>query len=208
MTHPGGPQQPYGPPPGQAPYGPPPGQTPYGPPPSKKRKVPVWLWVIGGIVVIAIIGSAIGAAASKKKTGTTASAPRSAATDSPAQAPTGAPSAVHVTKPPAAVATTPPFTPKTLLSISGSGTQSTQKFTTGTNDWDLAYSYDCSGFVGGSGNFIVDIYNGDGTPSFENQGANELGAGALKVQHYHSGGTFYLQISSECSWTVKALTAQ
>jgi hypothetical protein len=90
--------------------------------------------------------------------------------------------------------------PQVLLSIKGSGTKTTQSFTA-AGAWDLSYTYDCSNF-GGQGNFQVMVYNNDGSLSFENAPVNELGASGSDVEHYHTGGTFYLEVNSECSWSV------
>ena len=48
------------------------------------------------------------------------------------------------------------------------------------------------------------IYNGDGTMSFSNAAVNQLGKSGADVEHYHSGGTFYLTVNSECSWKIEA----
>lgn len=91
----------------------------------------------------------------------------------------------------------------TLLNVRGSGTKTTETFTVG-DEWDLLWSYNCSGFAGGSGNFIVDIQRkggGFGTPV----GVNQLGSGGDSTEHYHDGGTYYLEINSECSWAVKVV---
>lgn len=103
----------------------------------------------------------------------------------------------------AASPSTPAAAPKTLLDIDGNGSKTTEKFTT-QGDWDLRYSYDCSAF-GGQGNFQVYIYNGDGSPSFANSGVNQLGASGSDVDHYHTGGTFYLVMNSECRWHVQVI---
>lgn len=92
--------------------------------------------------------------------------------------------------------------PQVLLDLTGSGTKQTQKFSAG-GDWDLEWSYDCSNF-GAQGNFVVEVYNGDGSISFENSAVNQLGNKGQDVQHYHKGGTFYLDISSECNWHLTA----
>lgn len=97
----------------------------------------------------------------------------------------------------------PSPSPQVLLNISGSGTKTTQKFTTSGQDWDLAWTYNCAAF-GDSGNFIVDVKNSDGSSS-DNQGVNQLGANGADTEHFHSGGTFYLEVNSECSWTVKVI---
>jgi len=97
---------------------------------------------------------------------------------------------------------TPARQPQTLLDLSGSGSKTTQKFTA-ARDWDLTWSYDCSNF-GSQGNFEVFVYNGDGTLSFQNAPINQLGAKGNDVEHYHTGGTFYLVMNSECGWHVIA----
>jgi len=97
---------------------------------------------------------------------------------------------------------TPPAQPQVLLTLDGSGSKTTQKFTTGGDDWDLNWTYDCSAYGGGTGNLIVNVYNGDGSFSFKNAGVNQLGKGGADVEHFHSGGTFYLVVGSECKWHI------
>lgn len=97
----------------------------------------------------------------------------------------------------------PAAAPKVLLDIQGSGTKSTEKFTTAGSDWDLQYAYNCSNF-GSRGNFIVSVNGGDGGLS-SNAGVNQLGASGNDVDHYHTGGTFYLEVNSECSWHIKVI---
>ena len=93
----------------------------------------------------------------------------------------------------------PTAAPSTLLDISGQGTKSTQKFTA-SGDWDLAYTYNCANF-GSTGNFAVEITADD--PTTLELPVDELGMSGASVEHYHDPGTFYLQITSECLWTVK-----
>lgn len=99
---------------------------------------------------------------------------------------------------------TPVPTPKVLLDQSGSGIETTVKFTA-PSDWDLVWSYSCATAYGGSGNFQVFIYGSDG--STEGIGANELGSGGNNVDHLHAGGSIYLEVNSECSWHITAQTA-
>jgi hypothetical protein len=96
--------------------------------------------------------------------------------------------------------TAPPVTAgKTVAAFSGSGIENTPKFTV-TDTWKLDYSFDCSGF-GSSGNFIV---NEDGGSDFSGASVNELGPGKSGSTYaYGDEGTHYLQVNSECSWTVK-----
>lgn len=91
--------------------------------------------------------------------------------------------------------------PQTLLKLSGSGTKTTQSFTAAKN-WDLNWSYDCSNF-GNQGNFVVTTYNDSGSPSFSNAPVNQLGSSDSGVEHYHNGGTFYLEVNSECKWNIE-----
>jgi len=95
-----------------------------------------------------------------------------------------------------------PIAPQVLLDIMGSGTKSTQNFTAGS-DWDLYWTYDCSNF-GGRGNFMVTVYNSDGTVSYNNVPVNQLGQSDFDVEHYHTGGTYYLEVNSECNWHIQA----
>ncbi|MDQ6617850.1 MAG: hypothetical protein M3083_24670 [Actinomycetota bacterium] len=93
--------------------------------------------------------------------------------------------------------------PKVLLSVSGTGLKKTEKFTTSSNDWDLAWSYDCSKFFGGKGNFQVYVNGQVNIGGLSNLVVNELGASGSSVGHFHEGGTLYLEVNSECTWTVK-----
>jgi hypothetical protein len=103
-------------------------------------------------------------------------------------------------------------TPQVLLDIQGSGSKTTEKFTV-ASDWDLHWSYDCTagltrGGVIPSGyhcSFIVHVKQPDGHFSSENQGVNQLGVKDQSVEHYHTAGTFYLEVEVCCSdnsWTV------
>jgi hypothetical protein len=103
---------------------------------------------------------------------------------------------------PAKASSTPSQQPQVLLDLSGTGTKTTQKFTA-ASDWDLNWSYDCTSFDN-SGNFQVMIYNSDGSLSTDNTLVNQLGSKDSGVEHYHTGGTFYLVVNSECSWHVTA----
>jgi hypothetical protein len=105
--------------------------------------------------------------------------------------------------------------PQVLLDIHGSGDKTTEKFTVAA-DWDLRWSYDCTagltrGGVVPSGyhcSFIVHVKQPDGHVSLENQGLNQLGVKDQSVEHFHTGGTFYLEVQVCCadnSWTVQVI---
>jgi hypothetical protein len=95
----------------------------------------------------------------------------------------------------------PPASPvaaKVLLDKTGSGINKTPDFTA-AGDWEIDWSYDCSTF-GSSGNFQVIVYNSDG--SLADVAVNELGAKGSDVTNEHQGGTYYLEMNSECNWHV------
>lgn len=114
------------------------------------------------------------------------------------------PSTVPTSQPPV-YATVAPAIParalSILLDIQGAGTKTTQTFTVG-DTWDMAWAYNCASFSDGSGNFIVNVMTPNGQLS-SNGGTNQLGTSANDIEHFHQGGTFYLEINSECSWHVK-----
>jgi hypothetical protein len=85
------------------------------------------------------------------------------------------------------------------LDISGSGSHSTEVFSV-NQEWALDWSYDCSNFSDGTGNFIVNV-NGD----VSTLGVNQLGSVDSGTEYFHQGGNVYLEINSECSWTVKVI---
>lgn len=94
--------------------------------------------------------------------------------------------------------------PGTLFQASNPSGQSVQTFTV-PSDWSLHFVYDCSGFAGfDSGSFRVTVYNDDGTPSQENPPIEYTQQNGLAgdTQQYHTGGTFYLDVLSDCRWNV------
>jgi hypothetical protein len=93
-----------------------------------------------------------------------------------------------------------PAQPQTVMNLSGTGTKSTQTFTV-NNSWQMQWSYNCSNF-GDQGNFQVFIYTSDGSMSFDNEGVNEEGMSGSDTEYYHTGGTYYLEVNSECSWNI------
>ena len=167
--------------------------APQSPPPPKKKHHWVrntFLTVVGLVVLIVIIAVAKG---------------RSSSTDTPsvAASPEGGAAAQKASSP---AATHPAaFQPQTLLDISGSGQDTTAKFTVGSNgDWDVYWTYN-EGSFGQSVNFDFDA---DGGSDFNVNGPNQLGAGRSGITHvYNDAGTHYLEINSEGNWTVKVVTA-
>lgn len=91
---------------------------------------------------------------------------------------------------------------RVLLQASGTGTQITQSFTASAA-WGIAWSFDCGSGSGGS--FFLDVYNAsDHTPDFKNRGvAAEGEQSAADTSHFANPGTFYLEVTTTCEWTIK-----
>jgi hypothetical protein len=103
--------------------------------------------------------------------------------------------------------TSTPKAPVTLLSQSGSGDDSTASFTA-PSTWQIEWTYDCSNF-GEQGNFAVDVAqapNGGVAASVEDPPINQLGNSDSGTEHYYYGGTVHLEVTSECDWTIKAVS--
>lgn len=100
-----------------------------------------------------------------------------------------------------------PANPATLLDLSGSGNQTTQMFTTQADNWDMAWTYNCNNF-GQYGSFDITVSNSDGSLTWQDVGVSETalssGLTGSGTEHYHTGGTLYLQVGTECNWTVTA----
>jgi len=99
---------------------------------------------------------------------------------------------------------------ETIFALRQTGTATTSSFKVPSN-WDLAWSYDCSRFLDGRGNFFVLIYDDDGQQSrldIDNQSVSQLGRAGRGVEHYHSGDTTkFLKIASPCAWKVTVTKA-
>ena len=160
---------------------------PYGQPPlNAPRRGPGCLAWIGGCVVLIVVGfiglAIIGALLNSSSSGTRTRTGSGNRPQPPQHRAVGA---------------------ATVLNVRGSGTKSTKTFTVG-DEWDLGWSYNCSGFSDGTGNFIVSIERKGGGVSTQ-VGVNQLGANGDSTEHYHDGGTFFLEINSECTWAVKVV---
>lgn len=159
------------------------------PPPKKKRRgLKIALGVVGGLIIIGIISSAASGGGKKDDT----------ADNTPATTPATAPTTTTA-KAAAPAKPKPAPKPVTVLTEHGTGIKNTVKFTV-HDDWDLTYTYNCSNF-GMQGNFAVTGMGGD----FPNVMVNELDTKGSDTTHQHDGGTMYLQINSECAWTIKVV---
>jgi hypothetical protein len=94
----------------------------------------------------------------------------------------------------------------TIATFTGNGDTSTSQFTIrGNGNWVLKYSYDCSAQPGGEGIFIVDedAMNND-TPSAV--AIDRLDSGGKGSWHvYGDAGRHYLEILTECPYTISVL---
>ena len=168
-------------------------QTPYRPPARKKPGMSVvhalGIAVLSAVFVAVVAAIAAGVAFSAKHKTQNASVSAQSGVGSPAPAAgagTGAASAPASSAAP---------TQTVVLNLSGSGEQTTQAFSTGP-DWGVTYSYDCSSF-GSEGNFI--LTDETGMPM-----ANVLGtSGSATTYQHDDAGRHYLQVDSECSWTLQ-----
>jgi hypothetical protein len=165
------------------------------PQPKKKSKAPMVLGIVAAVVLVCCGGVAIISATSKSTPAATTAATGSPATTNGAKPVQAAPTtAAAVVAPTTAAAPQP----KTLLTLKGSGIKKSATFTTG-DEWILKYTYDCSNF-GSSGNFQVYLYT-DGTMG--GVLVNELAAKGNDTAPQHGdAGSHYLEMNSECSWTV------
>ncbi len=202
----------YRPPPAQPPpFGYPAVMPPPPGPPAKKKHTTLWivLAVVAGLVVVCCGVGVIGALASNhdkspsagsspaappaKPADLSSTAPTSSASPTPTSSAVPAPSASTSPAAPAA-----PAGPRTLLTLKGTGIKKTAKFLT-SDEWTLAYTYDCASF-GMAGNFQVWEYT-DGT--MNDVLVNELDKkGADTTPQHDDPGEHYLEINSECRWTV------
>ncbi|MEY9931998.1 hypothetical protein ABH926_006647 [Catenulispora sp. GP43] len=202
------PQSTYAPP--QPTYAPP--QSTYAPPqrasappqrtaqkPTVRRRTAI-LGSLGGLVLGLLIGAA---GHSPSQTGDTAAGvPSTTAVTTTVTARNAAPAVAHTSAaaaPPPAPSTTAAPKPAVVFSTSGNGIKNTASFTTGA-EWSVAYTFDCSGAGGdGKGNFVLDV-GGDMGDIL----ANALAASGSDTSYEHGNpGSHYLQVDSECDWTLK-----
>jgi hypothetical protein len=95
--------------------------------------------------------------------------------------------------------------PQVIARFNGSDTENTPPFTV-PGSWHLSWAY--WGCGDGTGNFIVNQNNTDGSPDLNGISVNELGSGGGPVATYAYGdaGTHYFSVNSECSWSLAVVT--
>jgi len=97
-----------------------------------------------------------------------------------------------------------PAPPQTLLTLSNEGGETTQSFVVPPNaaQWDVQWTYNCSA-NGGAGNFAVEVFNESGR-DLNDAAVSQTGTGGSGTQYYQDQGTFSLQITSNCIWSIQA----
>lgn len=162
----------------------------------RRLAIPVWGVAVIGLVVLCMLCGLIstalnqggGASAAGQTGGTTTQA-------------THAPKATNTPK----ATATPTHTPKwtTVQTFQGNGTKKTATFSVPDN-WKIVWSCDPNSFDGSQFNVIVSVYNDDGTPldyAAVNTMCSSSNTGDSTQEH--QGGSVYLDIDSEGSWTVQ-----
>lgn len=181
--------QPYSQPPVQPPFQQyqPPFQLPQSPPPPKKKRR-IWLWVIGAILVIGAIANAGSHSSSN--------------TDSPATGVATTQQQSQSTQAPEATPTPTKALKWTVTqTFSGTGSKKTGVFTVSDN-WAIAWacnpaSYDIPY------NVIIEVYNADGSPLDLTAVETTCKTGNTQdTTHEPTGGSVYLDITSEGDWAI------
>jgi hypothetical protein len=156
--------------------------------------------VIVGAAMVALLSlsaCASSSTAAKPETTVTVTVTAPPPSSSAPQAET-TPGARSASSPPAS---SQPAGAQVIARFNGSGIQNTASFTV-PDDWHLSWEY--WGCSGGTGNFIVEEYNTDGSTDVGGVTVNELGPGRGPVATYAYGdsGSHYFSVNSECSWSL------
>jgi hypothetical protein len=184
-------------------YAPPPPypmqQPPYSPmmtpPKPPKRKRPVLVWIILGLMLI------VGYISYQSFLNTPVPSPTPVATQVPATGTTPA-----TTQPPAATPTpTHALKWTTVQTFSGNGEKKTGNFTV-PDSWRILWT--CQGLTDGTGIdgiLYINVYNSDGTPLDPDAVGATCAYGKVTSDNTeeHTGGTVYLDVNTGLSWTIK-----
>jgi hypothetical protein len=176
--------------------------------------------ILAGLILLALVGACIGIGvkafgSADNNTNITSNSATSTAvvqaepTYTPTITPTLGPSPTPTTTPTPKPTATPTRVPQwtTIQTFKGNGTKKTTTFTV-PNSWRLAWSCNPSSF-GGSYNVIVDVYNSDGSladPAAVNT-ICQAGNTSDSTQEY-TGGTLYLDVTSEAVWSIQVQVLQ
>ncbi|MHB8508032.1 MAG: hypothetical protein ACYDGR_05195 [Candidatus Dormibacteria bacterium] len=99
--------------------------------------------------------------------------------------------------------------PDVLAETSGSGQSRTPSFSV-KGPFTLNYQFECStaiarGGFGTTGSFEATIRDAAGADAFDGQGVFDQGSAGLNSRTYPTGGTFYVDVASDCDWHVSVL---
>jgi hypothetical protein len=95
--------------------------------------------------------------------------------------------------------TTVQSNPTVIMDKTGNGISTTPSFTT-SGGWEIDWSYDCAN-LGQSSTFQISLHESSSNARVDTA-AIALGASGSDVTFEDQGGTYYLQVSSECNWHV------
>jgi len=159
------------------------------------RRWPYVLLLIG----VAFISFVAGIAAGSAGHGASPASAVSTAPVTPAQVSTAGSSAA-----PSEAAARAAATGRVLATFTGNGIETTARFTVPrSGNWELKWSYSCAS-LGSRGNFIVDE---DNDSNLNGVAVNELGTGGSGITHaYGDAGSHYLDVNSECDWSMSAVS--
>ncbi|HEY4382955.1 MAG TPA: hypothetical protein VGN34_00565 [Ktedonobacteraceae bacterium] len=175
-------------------YQPPmPQQQPPVAPPVKKRHF--WRWIILSAIIGIFIGYAAhsGGGSSTAPDTTTSSA---VATTAPQSAATTAPTAK-----PAPTQAPKPKTWTTTQTFTGNGGKKTASFTVAGNDWKILWS--CQETNGLDSPLFIIVYDGNNNMVDSPQTTCKASTTTTGETEEHQGGTFYLDVNTAVTWTLK-----
>jgi hypothetical protein len=102
---------------------------------------------------------------------------------------------------------------KVLLDANASAGDTTREFTA-PGAWDMAWSYDCTGYSPGVSQpspyictFDVKVFDYKGSLSLANRGFTQKGTKNHGVAHYQTGGTYFLLVDFESKWAIRVSAA-
>ena len=154
-------------------------------PPAPKKKLPIFKIGCGGLVALVVLFIIIAIASGGKSGSTTTPSSPGNSNGTNQQQPTAKPQ-----------------TWQTTHTYTGSGIKKTESFTVG-NDWKLQWSCDPTSFGGSSYNVIIGVNGSDGS-TVDPAAINDMckSGNTSGETEERTGGSIYLDVNSEGSWTI------
>lgn len=155
-----------------------------------------------GIVVLTVAVSGLVLSACSNKANTSSST-----SSVPASSSTTTPSATTSTSATSPTSTVPPTTtiPFAVSQVhTGTGPASLAEFSVPSNatEWDIDWVYNCSS-TGGTGKFQVKVVGYGSASHTKDVGVSQTGAGTSGISRNYDTGTFSLDLTTPCKWTVR-----